>query len=262
MAQRRSNRWSPPSLFGPTRSPGRYAGYFQAYRGDQAALERTRRDTAVAGAIGGALAEYAVIPGDPRSADALDLLLQEQFYRLAYWRVAVDEVNYRRFFDINDLAGLACRGAAVLGQTHRLAFDMVAAGTLQGLRIDHVDGLLQSRRLLQLARGRGPTRWASRLPRGRKILAPFERLRASWLIAGTTGYEFANLVTGLFVDARRGGGFRPHLRAGDRPRSGLDAIVYDAKRRIMSIDLASELTVLATSLSRIAASDRASSDFT
>jgi (1->4)-alpha-D-glucan 1-alpha-D-glucosylmutase len=225
-------------------------------------LSEAAHDTAVAGAIGGALAEYAVIPGNPRSADALDLLLQEQFYRLAYWRVAVDEVNYRRFFDINDLAGLRVEDAAVLGQTHRLAFDLIAAGTLQGLRIDHVDGLYNPGGYCNLLKERADALGQPLYVVVEKILAPFERLRASWLIAGTTGYEFANLVNGLFVDADAEKSFdRIYARAIGR-EPDYDDIAYDAKRRIMSFDLASELTVLATSLSRIAASDRASSDFT
>ncbi|MGD0473512.1 MAG: malto-oligosyltrehalose synthase [Candidatus Velthaea sp.] len=225
-------------------------------------LADAARDAAAAVAIARALEDFTIVPGDPRSADALDLLLSDQFYRLAYWRVAVDDVNYRRFFDINDLAGLRVEDAAVLGQTHRLAFAWIAAGTLQGLRIDHIDGLYNPGGYCNLIKERSDALGQPLYVVVEKILAPFERLRASWLISGTTGYEFANLVNGLFVDAGAEAGFdRIYARAiGHEP--DYDLIAYEAKRRIMSINLASELTVLATNLSRIAASDRRSSDFT
>jgi (1->4)-alpha-D-glucan 1-alpha-D-glucosylmutase len=228
----------------------------------KARLAEAAGDASIAAAIARALEDFTVVPGDPRSADTLDLLLQDQFYRLAYWRVAVDEVNYRRFFDINDLAGLRVEDAEVLGQTHRLAFELIAAGTLQGLRIDHIDGLYNPGGYCNLLKARADALGQPLYVVVEKILAPFERLRASWLIAGTTGYEFANLVNGLFVDAGAEAGFdRIYVRAIGR-EPDYDAIAYEAKRRIMSINLASELTVLATNLSRIAASDRRSSDFT
>jgi (1->4)-alpha-D-glucan 1-alpha-D-glucosylmutase len=228
----------------------------------KAQLAGAAREPGIAAAIERAVEEFTVVPGDPRRADPLDALLQDQFYRLAYWRVAVDEVNYRRFFDINDLAGLRVEDAAVLGETHRLAFEMIAAGTLQGLRIDHIDGLYNPGGYCNLLKERADALGQPLYVVVEKILAPFERLRASWLIAGTTGYEFANLVNGLFVDSRVEAAFdRIYARAIGR-EPDYDEIAYEAKRRIMSINLASELTVLATSLSRIAASDRRSSDFT
>ena len=228
----------------------------------KAKLVEAARDSSIAEAIACAIDDFTVLPGVPRSADPLDGLLQDQYYRLAYWRVAVDEINYRRFFDINDLAGLRVEDAAVLGQTHRLAFELIAAGTLQGLRIDHIDGLYNPGGYCNLLKERADALGQPLYIVVEKILAPFERLRAGWLIAGTTGYEFANLVNGLFVDSNAEAGFdRIYARAIGR-EPDYDAIAYEAKRRIMSVNLASELTVLATSLSRIAASDRRSSDFT
>lgn len=228
----------------------------------KAELGRAARDATVGAALDAAVAEFAVVPGDPRSADALDALLQHQFYRLAYWRVAVDDINYRRFFDINDLAGLRVEDAGVLGQTHRLAFELIANGTLQGLRIDHVDGLYNPGGYCNLLKERADALGHPLYIVIEKILAPFERLRSGWLIAGTTGYEFANLVNGLFVDARAEFAFdRIYARAIGRD-SDYDDIAYEAKKRIMAVNLASELTVLATNLARIAASDRRSSDFT
>jgi (1->4)-alpha-D-glucan 1-alpha-D-glucosylmutase len=225
-------------------------------------LAQAARNAAASAALEAAIAEYTVVAGDPHSADALDVLLQDQYYRLAYWRVAVDDINYRRFFDINDLAGLRVEDAAVLGQTHRLAFEMIANGTLQGLRIDHVDGLYNPGGYCNLIKERADALGQPLYVVVEKILAPFERLRAGWLIAGTTGYEFANLVNGLFVDAAAEFAFdRIYARAIGRD-SDYDDIAYEAKKRIMAVNLASELTVLATNLTRIAASDRRSSDFT
>jgi (1->4)-alpha-D-glucan 1-alpha-D-glucosylmutase len=242
--------------------PTEMSGIFTRTAAAKTRLAVEARARTVADAIAAALASVAVVPGRPSSADTLDLLLQDQFYRLAYWRVAVDEVNYRRFFDINDLAGLRVEDATVLGQTHRLAFDLVAAGTLQGLRIDHVDGLYNPGGYCNLLRERADALGQPLYIVVEKILAPFERLRSSWLIAGTTGYEFANLVNGLFVDASAEASFdRIYARAIGR-EPDYDALALEAKKRIMSLDLASELTVLATNLSRIAASDRRSSDFT
>jgi (1->4)-alpha-D-glucan 1-alpha-D-glucosylmutase len=268
---RRAVRWDAPQLealattlaeFGPPGDPAARSELTARATAAKEQLAQAARDSTVAAALARAVGEFAVVAGEPRSADALDALLQDQHYRLAYWRVAVDEVNYRRFFDINDLAGLRVEDAEVLGQTHRLAFELIAAGTLQGLRIDHIDGLYNPGGYCNLLKERADALGQPLYVVVEKILAPFERLRAGWLIAGTTGYEFANLVNGLFVDASAEAGFdRIYARAIGR-EPDYDAIAYEAKKRIMSVNLASELTVLATNLSRIAATDRRSSDFT
>ena len=225
-------------------------------------LAAAARDGTIARAIEAALADYRVTPGEPQTADRLDDLLTQQYFRLAYWRVAVDDINYRRFFDINDLAGLRVEDAHVLGETHRLVFEMVADGRLQGLRIDHVDGLHNPGGYCNLLHDRSTALRQPLYVVVEKILAPFERLRASWRIAGTTGYEFANLVNGLFVDPRAEITFDRIYARFVGNESDYAAIVRDAKLRIMTVNLASELTVLATELSRIAASDRRSSDYT
>lgn len=228
----------------------------------KARLAEAVRDEAVAAAIESALTAYDVTVDEPETADSLDELLAQQYFRLTYWRVAVDEINYRRFFDINDLAGLRVEDAAVLGETHRLVFEMIADGTLQGLRIDHVDGLYNPGDYCNFLHNRASTLGQPLYVVVEKILAPFEELRASWLIAGTTGYEFANLVNGLFVDPRAENAFDRIYGRIIGHDTDYEQIVRDAKMRIMTVNLASELTVLATALSRIAASDRRSSDFT
>src|SRR5574340_942779 len=154
------------------------------------------------------------MPGDPASFDLLHQLIKAQAFRLAYWRVASDEINYRRFFDINDLAALRMENQVVFEATHRLIFELVAAGKADGLRIDHPDGLNDPGQYFQGLQDR----FAARLPSGEadpetalhsgrslylvieKILAEFERLPEDWRVHGTTGYRFLNVVNGLFVD--------------------------------------------------------------
>jgi (1->4)-alpha-D-glucan 1-alpha-D-glucosylmutase len=221
-----------------------------------------RENAAVAAALEAAVRSYDVAQGDTASVDALDAIVREQAYRLAFWRVAVDEINYRRFFDINDLAGLRQEDAEVLARTHELVFRLIGEGKLQGLRIDHVDGLANPGAYVNLLHERADTLGQPLWVVVEKILARDERLRASWSIAGTTGYEFANLVNGLFVDRAAEESFTRIYRRVTRADAPFAEIVDDAKHRIMRVELASELTVLATNLLRIARSDRRTSDFT
>jgi (1->4)-alpha-D-glucan 1-alpha-D-glucosylmutase len=213
-------------------------------------------DTALARAVDEACAAYA---DDP---DRLDALVRAQHYRPAYWRTAADEINYRRFFDINDLAGLRVEDAEVLARTHQLVFAMIADGRVGGLRIDHVDGLANPGGYVNLLVERAQALGNPLYVVIEKILLGDERLRSGWLAAGTTGYDFMNLVLGLFVDAAAERGFdRIYRRATGRSATFAEE-AEAAKRRILRIDLASELFVLADALARIAAGDRRSSDFT
>lgn len=208
----------------------------------------------------------------PASFDALDELLECQAYRLAYWRVASDEINYRRFFDINDLAALRIEDARVFEATHRLLFDLLGAGKVDGVRIDHPDGLydpLQYVRRLQ-ERVAGVAAAADGGEPGprplylviEKILADFERLPEHWPVYGTTGYRFANLANALFVDAQAESQFDRIYHAFIRERMDYDELLYRAKLLIMKTALAAELSVLANRLSRIARADRHTRDFT
>ncbi|WP_119459236.1 malto-oligosyltrehalose synthase [Rhodospirillaceae bacterium SYSU D60014] len=226
----------------------------------------------VASAIGRSLQIFEGTPGEPRSFDPLHRLLEAQAYRLAFWRVAADEINYRRFFDINDLAGLRMELPELFDRTHRLIFRLIAENKIHGLRIDHIDGLYDPQdycRRLQ-AQYRALRGSASGDASGdsplylvvEKILAQHERLREDWPIAGTTGYEFTNLVNGLFVDPA---GERPLdriYRRFIREHAVFDEILYACKKQVMAYILASELTVLATELDRIAEGNWRTRDFT
>ncbi len=225
-------------------------------------LASVAREPAIRKAIDTALAAYRVSPEDPGAVDRLDELLQGQHYRLAYWRVSADEINYRRFFDINDLAGVRVEDAEVLGQTHRFVFELIASGRVQGLRIDHVDGLFNPGGYCTLLQDRAAALGHPQYLVVEKILARFEALRNDWEIAGTTGYDFMNQVNALFVDARAELAFDRIYRRFAGIGVNFDQFAYRAKRDIMRSTLASELEVLATMLDRIAETDRRSNDYT
>jgi (1->4)-alpha-D-glucan 1-alpha-D-glucosylmutase len=144
----------------------------------------------VATAVDAVVAEVNSDPG------ALDAILRSQNYRLGYWRTARHELGYRCFFGLNNLIGLRVEDERVFADTHQLILDWLAKGLLQGLRIDHIDGLRDPEGYLQRLRQVAPEVWVV----VEKILASGEPLRDSWPVAGTTGYEFLNLVGGLFVD--------------------------------------------------------------
>ena len=217
---------------------------------------RIAADASFARALGDGCAAFV---GDP---NRLDALLAAQHYRLAYWRVSSDEINYRRFFDINDLAGLRVEDAEVLGRTHALVFAMIADERIQGLRIDHIDGLYNPGGYVNLLVDRAAALRQPLYLVVEKILLGGERLRRDWRIAGTTGYDFMNLALGLFVDPQAEAGFERIYRRVIGRSTTLADEAYDAKRRVMRIDLAGELSVLIDRLVRLARSDRRSRDFT
>jgi (1->4)-alpha-D-glucan 1-alpha-D-glucosylmutase len=192
----------------------------------------------------------------------LDALIDRQYYRLASWRVSLHEINYRRFFDINDLAGLRVEDADVLGQSHRLIFEMIANGQVQGLRIDHIDGLFNPAAYCRLLRERATLLSQSLYLVVEKILARFESPREDWGIDGTVGYDFLNVVNGLFVNPRAEAAFDRIYAQFAPTEETYDAIVYQSKLHIIYHRLASELGVLANQLYRIAQMDRRSADFT
>jgi (1->4)-alpha-D-glucan 1-alpha-D-glucosylmutase len=128
--------------------------------------------------------------------DALDALLNVQNYRLAYWRAAGRDLGYRRFFDVSGLIGLRVEDETVFADTHALIMRWLAAGVLDGIRVDHPDGLRDPLEYLIRLRAASRRGWII----VEKILSPGERLRSNWPVDGTTGYDFLNLVGGLFVD--------------------------------------------------------------
>jgi (1->4)-alpha-D-glucan 1-alpha-D-glucosylmutase len=192
---------------------------------------------------------FPVRPG----TEDLDLpeLLEAQWYRLAYWRVGDEELNYRRFFDIDTLAALRTEDEEVFGATHRLLLDLVAEGVLDGLRVDHPDGLADPRGYLRrLERATGGT-WIV----VEKVLETGEVLPADWLCAGTTGYDAVGMVGGLFVDpAGEAGLTGTHQRLTGSP-ADFHALAAEAKRQVLDGSLRAELGRLVEILTEICRGD-------
>ncbi len=214
--------------------------------------------------------------GDPRSFDRLEALLANQAYRLSYWRVATDEINYRRFFDINHLAAIRVEEPEVFEAVHNIIFELLRTGCITGLRIDHPDGLfdpvqyfadLQSacRRFLPASPAENLATASTAHPcylLVEKILVRDERLRTDWPVHGSTGYEFLNQLNGIFIDAAAERHFHAlYARLTGEPFRFGD-IAYQSKKLILDGTMSSELHVLARRLDRISEQHRWSRDFT
>jgi (1->4)-alpha-D-glucan 1-alpha-D-glucosylmutase len=215
--------------------------------------------------------------GISQSFDGLEQLLADQPYRLSFWRVASDEINYRRFFDINELAAIRVEEGDVFEAVHDYCLRLMRQGWITGLRIDHVDGLHDPGAYLQQLQAacRGALAEASRDERPpsrqegppcymlvEKILAPNERLRPQWPVHGTTGYDFLNLVNGLFVDRAAAGAITAHYAHFTGRTQPFHDVVYESKKTILRVSMSAELTVLARKLDRISEQHRYSRDFT
>jgi (1->4)-alpha-D-glucan 1-alpha-D-glucosylmutase len=201
-------------------------------------------------------------------AAALHRLLERQHYRVAYWRVAVSAVNYRRFFDINDLAGLRVENLATFRAVHPLVARLIAAGELQGLRLDHIDGLRDpaqyTRRLRRLtAKMRGRARRAGPFyVVMEKILGPGEPMPKFPGIAGTTGYEWLNVISRALLDGKGLDRLERTWRTFTGEQRSFERILDEAKLRVIESMLASEFAVLTRALARIAAGHFSTRDFT
>jgi (1->4)-alpha-D-glucan 1-alpha-D-glucosylmutase len=198
----------------------------------------------------------------------LHRLLERQHYRLAYWRVAFSAVNYRRFFDITDLAGLRIENPAAFRAVHALVARLIAADQLQGLRLDHIDGLRDpaqyTKRLAQLVR---KTRRESALPASfyivvEKILGRKETMPRFPGVSGTTGYEWLNVLSHVLVDGRGLDRLDTTWREFSGEHRNFPEILEAAKRRVIDTILASEFGVLTRALARIAAGHLSTRDFT
>jgi (1->4)-alpha-D-glucan 1-alpha-D-glucosylmutase len=209
-------------------------------------------------------------PGEPSSFDELHELIKVQAYRLANWRVASDDINYRRFFDTNDLAGLCMENENVFEASHRLILSFMADGKVDGLRIDHPDGLFNpaeyfdrlQQRITAAVNDSPTTSNQSRYVVIEKILTGDERLPQEWPVCGTTGYDFSNLVNGLFVDPASAARFERIYRNFTGDEIDFDDLAYRSRKLIIQVALDSELNVLAHKLTRIALSKRNTCDFT
>src|SRR5213082_936920 len=221
-------------------------------------------------AIEKALVQINGEPGNPRSFDALDQLLNAQSYRLAFWRVAAEEINYRRFFDVNDLAAIRVELPKVFDAIHRLVLELLNAGAVTGLRIDHPDGLYLPREYFEKLQQRCAKALGAGLPKdGRaiymlaeKILTGSESLRKDWRVHGTTGYDFANQVAQLFVDSSAEPAITKtfHRIIGHSVPFG--HLLYAKKLQVMKLSLANDVDVLGNLLDRLSEQNRWYRDFT
>ena len=225
----------------------------------------TESSGAILEQIGAVLRAVNGMKGVPHSFDRLEELLSQQCYRLSFWKVAADEINYRRFFDINELAAVRVQDPEVFQAMHALILDLVKDGVVDGLRVDHSDGLLDPAEYFQ--RLQQACQSAGKDPRPfyivtEKILVGNEKLRPDWDIAGSTGYDFLGLMNGLFVDTTRRRAFQHLYEAFTGPSIASDELVYAGKRLILQTSMSGELNVLAGKLDKISEQHRWSRDFT
>jgi (1->4)-alpha-D-glucan 1-alpha-D-glucosylmutase len=242
------------------------------------------------------------VTGDSSSFGKLHDILEKQAYRLSYWRVAADEINYRRFFDINELVALRMEDPVVFEETHKLVRELLAKGMITGLRVDHIDGLfdpagyswrLQETRLIDLAlmhvksdfqpsqadldtlrkdlQARFDTEHASNPDSEglrpiflivEKILGEKETLNESWPIDGTTGYEFAVGLNRIFVDRRHSRALLGIYRWFTHSNDSFQEIAYKSKKLVMMTSMAAEINVLAHLLNRVSERSWHYRDFT
>ena len=191
-----------------------------------------------------------------RDLDAFDSLLQRQHYRLAYWRTAQAEVNYRRFFTIHSLIGLRVEVEEVLHESHRVVFDLAHRGELAGLRVDHVDGLIDPLAYLHRVREAAPDSYVV----VEKILDYDERLAGDFPVDGTTGYDFIAHVDGLFVDSRNEETLTSLYHAFTGESQPFSELVRSCKHEIMATELSPDLERLTTLLVGICEGYRAQRD--
>ncbi len=224
----------------------------------------------VVSAINQAVEEANGRPGNPRTFDKLDELLNAQAYRLAFWRVAAEEINYRRFFDVNDLAAIRQEEPEVFETTHRLLLELVRTGAVTGLRVDHPDGLYLPREYFEKLQRRcsevlgvtaakpGPSIYMV----VEKILSGDEPLRENWPIHGTTGYDFASDIAQVLVDH----GAETEMTRSFRKFVGHSMhyghLAYAKKRLVMRLALANDVNVLGNMLDRLSEQNRWFRDFT
>ncbi|WP_395748873.1 malto-oligosyltrehalose synthase [Prosthecobacter sp.] len=224
--------------------------------------ERLKRLCAEVPEVGEAILGVVAAWNDPEDEmhfDRMDELLGEQSYRLSSWRVAAEEINYRRFFDVNTLAAIRMELPEVFEATHRLLFELIDAGHLSGVRIDHIDGLAYPKEYLQRLRERGGDGLYLLVE---KILGRDEKLRADWPVQGTTGYEFANQLVQMMVPAQNDDAISAAYERLTGAHADYAEIVYRSKKLVMESSMASEVNVLGTLLDRISESHRWYRDFT
>lgn len=200
------------------------------------------------------------IKGNPHSFDLLEQFLDKQYYRLCYWRVANEEVNYRRFFDIFEYASIRIEKAEVFHAVHKKVFELIKMGCVNGLRIDHIDGLLDPQQYLENLHKYSPTPIPYIIVE--KILTGNEQLSFEWPVQGSVGYDFLNQLNGLFVVQENGKKFLAIYQNFTKKFDKSGELKYECKKMLLNTSLASELNQLNRKLNYLAENQRDFQDFT
>jgi (1->4)-alpha-D-glucan 1-alpha-D-glucosylmutase len=198
------------------------------------------------------------VDGINSDIDALDDLLNQQHYRLAYWRTADQELGYRRFFDVNTLIGLRMERPHVFEATHSRVIGWLQSGLLDGVRIDHPDGLRDPKQYFERLRNRAPDAWII----GEKILEPGEFLRTSWPIDGTSGYDFMNICNALLVNGNGLQEFTQVYQEFTREPADFDSVAHEKKLTVEHEALGSDVNRLASLFVEICENNRDRRDYT
>jgi (1->4)-alpha-D-glucan 1-alpha-D-glucosylmutase len=206
-----------------------------------------------------AVAQFRGTRGDLESWHRLDALIKKQCWRPAHFRVAANDINYRRFFNINELAGIRMELPEVFEHCHRFVLQLLKDGSLQGLRVDHVDGLYDPEEYLNRLRANAGSDCYLVVE---KILESHEELRSEWPIAGTTGYDFCSLLTSLFVDSSAQESLTRCYEEFTGERRPFPQVARESKLKILENEMAGELEALARRAARLARRDPTSQDFT
>ncbi|HEU5340671.1 malto-oligosyltrehalose synthase [Edaphobacter sp.] len=190
--------------------------------------------------------------------DALDAFLNQQHYRLAYWKTSGQQLGYRRFFDVNSLVGLRIEREYVFEETHALVLEWLRSGVLDGVRVDHPDGLRDPLAYLKRLREQAPDAWVV----VEKILEPGEFLRDNWPVQGTTGYEFMNAVGGVLVSPEGMAELNTIYGQFTGQSTEFHAIAHEKKLAVTQEALGSDVNRLTSLLVEICESNRDRRDYT
>ena len=204
------------------------------------------------------IARFNGIPGNPESFSLLDRLLSQQHYRLSFWKVAAEELDYRRFFNINELISLRVEDEKVFRHSHTLIFKLVREGKLSGLRVDHVDGLYDPLGYLKRLRQEAGDLYLT----VEKILGVDEELPSAWPVEGTTGYDYLNILNGIFCAGQQRRRFSQIYERFTGLETSWPALMPEKKRLIIGKYMAGDIESLAYLLKRVSSRDRHAADVT
>ena len=204
------------------------------------------------------IARFNGTPGNPESFSLLDRLLSQQHYRLSFWKVAAEELDYRRFFNINELISLRVEDEKVFRHSHALIFKLVREGKFSGLRVDHVDGLYDPLGYLARLRGEAGNLYLT----VEKILGVDEELPADWPVEGTTGYDYLNVLNGIFCAGEQRRRFSQTYERFTGLETSWPALMTEKKRLIIGKYMAGDIESLAYLLKRVSSRDRHAADVT